>query len=275
MRLKLKWKIIFGVILLLLSLFILGRYIGTSGLKIREYKVINKNLKSFYGMKIVHFSDLHYGSIVKEEKLKKLVEMINKTKPDIVIFTGDLTAKNAKVDENVVNILSKNLAHIESVYGKYYVTGNYDKLNKYYDAIMENSGFKSINETYDVIYSKDNKSLFITGMDIDKSLNNKTIEALNMNEYDYKVLALHYPDNIDENVKYNFNLILSGHSLNGQIRLPVIGAVIKPQNAKKYYEPYYNIDNTDIYITGGIGNNNFNYRLNNTPSFNLYRLVDK
>ena len=118
MRLKLKWKIIFVIIILLILLFILGRYIGNSGLKVREYKVINKNLKTFYGMKIVHFSDLHYGNIVKEEKLKKLVKMINKTKPDIVIFTGDLIAKNVKIDDNVVDTLSKNLSHIESIYGK-------------------------------------------------------------------------------------------------------------------------------------------------------------
>ncbi|MBQ6282396.1 MAG: metallophosphoesterase [Bacilli bacterium] len=275
MRLKLKWKIIFVIIILLILLFILGRYIGNSGLKVREYKVINKNLKTFYGMKIVHFSDLHYGNIVKEEKLKKLVKMINKTKPDIVIFTGDLIAKNVKIDDNVVDTLSKNLSHIESIYGKYYVTGNNDKSNKYYEAIMNTGGFKSIDETYDIIYSKDNKSLFIAGVDVDKSLNSKTIESLNMNEYDYKILALHYPDKIDDNIKYNFDLILAGHSLNGQVRLPVIGAVIKPQNAKKYYDPYYRIDNTSIYITNGIGNNSINYRLLNTPSFNLYRLVDK
>ena len=76
-------------------------------------------------------------------------------------------------------------------------------------------------------------------------------------------------------LKYNFNLIVSGHSHNGQVRLPVIGKIITPENAKKYYDPYYKIDNTHLYISGGIGNRTINLRFFNKPSFNLYRLVDK
>ena len=46
-------------------------------------------------------------------------------------------------------------------------------------------------------------------------------------------------------------------------------------NSKEYYDPYYKINDTDMYISGGIGNSKVNLRLFNTPSFNLYRLVDK
>ena len=35
------------------------------------------------------------------------------------------------------------------------------------------------------------------------------------------------------------------------------------------------IDNTKLYISGGIGNSVLNLRLFDKPSFNLYRLVDK
>lgn len=275
MKLKLKWKIAFSIILLILFLFLYMRFIGTSGLTIREYKVTDENLTSFYGFKIAHFSDLHYGMSVNERKLSYLVETINKTKPDIVIFTGDLVDRNTKITDETNNILIKYLSKIDSVYGKYYVKGNHDKVNKSYDTIMTNSNFKCLDETYDVIYSKDNKSLFIGGVSVDKSLNNNTIETLNLNEYDYKLFALHYPDKIDEILKYNFDLILSGHSHNGQVRLPVIGKIITPNNAKKYYEPYYQLDNTQLYISGGIGNSVLNLRFFNKPSFNLYRLVDK
>lgn len=275
MKLKLKWKIIFSIILLILFLFLYMRFIGTSGLTIREYKVTDENLTSFYGFKIAHFSDLHYGMSVNERKLSYLVETINKTKPDIVIFTGDLVDRNTKITDETNNILIKYLSKIDSVYGKYYVKGNHDKVNKSYDTIMTNSNFKCLDETYDVIYSKDNKSLFIGGVSVDKSLNNNTIETLNLNEYDYKLFALHYPDKVDEILKYNFDLILSGHSHNGQVRLPVIGKIITPNNAKKYYEPYYQLDNTQLYISGGIGNSVLNLRFFNKPSFNLYRLVDK
>lgn len=273
-KLKLKWKIIFSIIITIILLLLYMRFIGTSGLSIREYKVKNSNLSSFYGLKIVHFTDLHYGMSVNDKKLTFLVETINKTKPDIVIFTGDLVDRHTKVTDEISKILIKNLSNIESTYGKYYVRGNHDKVNKSYDSIMTNSNFKSLTD-YDVIYSKDNKSLFIGGVNVDESLNNNTTEALNLNNYDYKIFALHYPDKVDDVIKYNFDLIVAGHSHNGQVRLPIIGPIITPDNAKKYYNPYYKIDNTKLYISGGIGNSVLNFRLFNKPSFNLYRLVDK
>lgn len=273
-KLKLKWKIIFSIIITIILLLLYMRFIGTSGLSVREYKVKNSNLSSFYGLKVVHFTDLHYGMSVDDKKLTYLVETINKTKPDIVIFTGDLVDRHTKVTDEISKILIKNLSNIESTYGKYYVRGNHDKVNKSYDSIMTNSNFKSLTD-YDVIYSKDNKSLFIGGVNVDESLNNNTTEALNLNNYDYKIFALHYPDKVDEVIKYNFDLIVAGHSHNGQVRLPIIGPIITPDNAKKYYNPYYKINNTKLYISGGIGNSVLNFRLFDKPSFNLYRLVDK
>ncbi len=275
MRLKKHWKIIFSILIILLIVFICMRYIGTSGLKIREYKVVNPKLNSFYGFKVVHFSDLHYGMTVDEDKLKTLVEMINKTKPDLVVFTGDLVDRHTKVTDDVSNILSSNLSKISSTYGKYYVTGNHDIVNISYDNIMTKANFKSLDETYEIINSKNNKTMFIAGVSVDKNLNTNTIETINLNNFDYKIFILHYPDEIDNILKYNFDLILSGHSHNGQVRLPVIGKIITPINAKKYYDPYYKIENTDLYISGGIGNSTINLRLFNKPSFNLYRFVDK
>lgn len=274
-KLKLKWKIIFGIILFIILLLIYMRFICTSGISVREYKVESKKLSSFYGMKIVHFTDLHYGMTVDEDKLAYLVEKINKTKPDLVLFTGDLVDRNTSITNKISNILIKHLSNINTTYGKYYVKGNHDKINKSYDKIMESSNFKCLDESYEVIYSSDNKSLFIRGVAIDQSLNNQAIENINLNNYDYKIFMMHYPDEIDKILKYNFDLVLSGHSHNGQVRLPIIGKIITPNNAKKYYDPYYKIENTKLYISGGIGNSTINLRFFNKPSFNLYRLVDK
>ena len=47
---------------------------------------------------------------------------------------------------------------------------------------------------------------------------------------------------------------------------------IDSKEALEYYDSYYDIDNTKLYISNGIGVNNINFRLFNTPSFNFYRL---
>ena len=71
---------------------------------------------------------------------------------------------------------------------------------------------------------------------------------------------------------YQVNLILAGHSHNGQVRLPFIGAIYTPIGAKKYYDNYYNVSGTKLYISSGIGVSTTNYRLWNHPSINFYRI---
>lgn len=274
-HLKLKWKIIFGILIFILLLFICLRFIGTKGLIIKEYKVVNKNIDtSFYGFKIVHFSDLHYGMSVDEKVLSNLVDKINKTKPDIVVFTGDLIDKKKNYTEGDTKLLTKYLSKIKSSYGNYYVNGDDDENINSFDSIMVNSNFKSLNNNYEVITSEKNKKILISG--ISTNANIKIFnDIFKDDDYSYKIIMMHYPDNYDLISKYNFDLVLSGHSHNGQVRLPYIGALVKMNNSKKYYDPYYRINDTDMYISGGIGNSKVNLRLFNTPSFNLYRLVDK
>lgn len=274
MKLKKKWKIIFLVILIIATIFILLRYIGNMGIKVKEYKIINNNIGNFYGLKIVHVTDLHYG-MTNEKKLKKLVKKINLTKPDIVLFTGDLVDKNTKYNKEIDNVLIENLKNINAYYGKYYVNGDEDLLYKTFDTIMSNSNFISLDDTYEVIYNEKNETIFLSGISPDKSLTNEIKENINLNTYNYKILLTHYPDSVTSVLKYNFDLIASGHSLNGQVRLPFIGSVYTKENSRKYYNSYYKIDNTNLYISSGIGNSTINIRLNNPPSFNLYRIVNR
>ena len=81
---------ILGILIFIFIILIYSRFIGTTSLSINEI-VINANIDSGYdGLKIVHFSDLHYKKIITEERIKELVKEINNTNPDLIIFTGDL-----------------------------------------------------------------------------------------------------------------------------------------------------------------------------------------
>ena len=90
----------------------------------------------------------------------------------------------------------------------------------------------------------------------------------------YKIILTHEPDITDEIIKKDnsVNLVLAGHSHNGQIRLPLIGALTTPNEAKKYYDNYYKIGNTHLYVSSGIGVSKVNFRLFNRPSINFYRI---
>lgn len=268
--------IIIGVVLVLCLIFLYGRYIGTSGLVVKEYMIKSSEIpNSFDGLKLVHFSDLHYGNCVEEKELKNIVDKINYLKPDIVVFTGDLIDEDTDTNDRIKNILVKYLSQIDAKIGKYAVVGNHDYKNDYYIPIMEESGFDVLNNNYDLVYNGDLKPIFIGGIgnytykkaDVDVTLSyfNEKVSDL------YKIILVHEPDITDSLLKYNVDLVLAGHSHNGQVSLPFIGAVYTPELSKKYYAPYYKIDNTELYISSGIGCSKVKFRLFNKPSINFYR----
>ena len=146
-------KIFFALILIIALTIIYSRYIATSGLTIKEYPIESDSItESINGFKIAHFSDVHYGRVIKLDELKNLVKEINLTKPDIVVFTGDLVDKTKKLSDNDINNIITELSKTNSKYGKYYVTGEHDvELDKYYE-IMDSAGFNNLDNKFDIRY---------------------------------------------------------------------------------------------------------------------------
>lgn len=267
-------KIFFTLILIIVLTVIYARYVGTSGLLVKEYSIKSSKItEGFNGFKITHFSDIHYGNVTFINELKKLVDDINKTKPDVIIFTGDFIDKNIKVSDAEIVQITEELNKLHSTYGNYYINGNHDNKFKKYDEMMTNSGFINLNNNFDVLYNKNNDSILLTGLSTKKD--NKFLEEVFKEQYNYKINIMHYPDMFNDIKNYNYDLVLAGHSHNGQIVIPFYGAVVLPNNAKKYYKPYYKKGNTDFYISSGIGTSNYNFRLFNRPSYNVYRLIKK
>ena len=274
-KLKTFIKFIVVFILIVIALILYSRFIGTKGIVVKEYSIVNKDIpKSFYGFKIVHISDIHYKMTTDKDDLKKIKNEINLIEPDIVIFTGDLLDKNINYRESDYSDLIKFLSDIDYNIGKYYITGDNDNDEKI-KGIMDESDFISLNDTYKLIYNGDNEPILITGVSSNYKDNKikEVIENLKVNEeYKYSILVLHEPDYINYIEYSNYNLILAGHSFNGLIKLPFIDGIIKDKGSKNYINDYYKLGNTKLYVSGGLGTSKIKFRFLNKPSFNLYRL---
>lgn len=278
MKKFIRFLLILALIITLTLLY--ARYVGTSGLITKEYKIETKNIPtSFDGLKIVHFSDLHYLRVTNKETLKNIVEEINLINPDIVFFTGDLIDKDFNLTNKQQTELIKHLKNINSKYGKYSIIGNHDivKEEKELKNIYEESNFILLQNSYDIIYGNENNKIFIGGTDTysyGKANINKVMKYFQDNDdINYKIILTHEPDYTDIILNnYDIDLILSGHSHNGQINIPFIKNIFLPFGSKKYYENYYKVDNTDLYVSSGIGESRINMRLFNKPSINFYRI---
>lgn len=259
-RIKITLLIILPLILFISISYFILTYIGNINVIVREYPIYsNKVTNDFNGLKIVHFSDILYPS-VNIDKIKKTINVINNTNPDIVIFTGNIINKDINIS-NEKELLINEFKNIKAKYGKYAIKGLFDNNDAL--EVLKNSSFEILDNTITKIYIN-NSYINIVGY---TNKNDLSIDDK------YTIFLTSYPDNTDNIINYyNPDLILTGYSLNGNINLPFIGGLIKYNNAKKYYNRHYEIGNTKLFISGGIGNKNINFRLFNHPSINFYRL---
>lgn len=285
---KKKLLIALGIIILLFLLtYGYARFLGTSGLVVKEIKVTNKKIPNhFHGLKIVHLTDVHYGRIINDKNIETIVKKINLLKPDIVVITGDLLDRDRELSEENKKTLIENLNKIEVTIGKYAIAGNHDYVYgiNQWEKIIEESNFINLNDTYDLVYNNGITPILINGMS--SNLQNKTTINEKLKEVQkilkeeknkpiYNIMIMHEPDYIEKFEYEQFDLILAGHSHNGQIKIPLIGAIVTPVGAKKYYDEYYNLGKTDLYISSGLGTSGYDIRLFNKPSFNFYRITNK
>ena len=267
------------LVVIVVTIFLYAKYTGIKGLIVKEYRVKSEILtNNFSGLKIIHFSDLLYKSTVDKEDVKNLIKRINELKPDIVVFTGDLINKNAKINNEDIEFLEEELESISAKVGKYAIYGDEDYSIESYKTLMEKSKFKILNNSYDEIFYKNNESMFIIGLPSSLKEEIKLEDAFNFYKEDEKrkfiIVLVHDGKTIrflDEST-YEVDLVLGGHSLNGSIVIPYYGGIFIDDGAYKYYQEHYSKGITDIYISSGIGTNKYPYRIFNKPSFNLYRL---
>ena len=241
-------KILILILIIISAIVFYAFYYGPKGINVKEINVINEKIPtSFYGYKIVQLSDIHYKTTVDKSDLKK-------EKQEVVI-------KKKKY--------------------QYVITGDHDFNQKTFKDVINKTSFKLLDNTYDIIYDKTNDAMLIGGISTQREhidvLNKvSTIEdAIKTNDTKYNILIMHEPNNVEDINKDNFQLILAGHTHNGELNIPYFKKFIIPRKDSSYTELKYQYGDSVMYISSGIGTTNIKARIFNKPSFNLYRLLNK
>lgn len=230
--------------------------------------------KSFHGMKILQFSDLHLGYYFSLQHLSKVVSKINAVNPDIVLFTGDLIDNyQTYTDTPFVASILKN---IQAPFGKFAIYGNHDHGGygtEYYEHIMRESGFELLLNSEKRIHLMDNSEISIFGLD-DILLGNPKIEKTleHARQSTYNIVLVHEPDIAPKVSRYPINLQLSGHSHGGQVQIPFLGAIITPSLAKDYIEGFYTIQDLTLYVNRGLGRTRVPFRFMSKPEIAIFTL---
>ena len=90
------------------------------------------------------------------------------------------------------------------------------------------------------------------------------------------VLMCHAPDYADFLIAHpagkSVDLMLSGHTHGGQVRLPFVGAMELPELGKKYVEGLFQFERMQLYVNRGIGAVGLPFRFNRPPEISLFTL---
>ena len=242
-----------------------------------EYAIVNEALPdSFNGFKIAHFSDIHFGRTTNEKEVQKVVSLLNEMKPDIIVFTGDLFDNYITLSEDNKEFLKSELSKLSSTIGKYAVMGDTDYIDEgAFKEIMEGAGFTILENTNVPIYYEGNTPIYLSGVSsITKESPDYTNAFKKTAEGNfYQILLCHEPI-LFRNVSNDTNLVLSGHSLGGLVRIPFLGGLIKKDNVGEYELGKYTTNSSTLFVSNGIGTENLSLRFLNYPSINLYRMYN-
>lgn len=270
-------KIFLVLLIVVFVVFYYMRFIETKMLFVKEVKVESTKIgENLSGLKIVHFSDLHYKMSTEKTDMKNIVAKINELRADIIIFTGDLLDSNVTYTKKDLETLENYLKDMHATNKKYYIKGNHDYDFDEIEQIFYNADFQSLNNRDDYIYTKNNEKIYIngTGSILNDDFDMETA-FLNQEANIFTITLLHEPDNIMKLKEKEIDLALAGHSHNNQINIPLISSLFVVDGARTYYNNYYQVNNTHLYINQGIGTSMYKLRLFAPPTINFYRIVSK
>jgi predicted MPP superfamily phosphohydrolase len=250
-------------------------FIERNIVQINRYKVPIDDLpEAFHGFRLVQLTDLHLGFMVSESFIEGVVSSAKKLNPDVIVCTGDYVhARNTTAEINKVwPILSK----LEAKYGVFSVLGNHDHWADSETSLnwLERSG-QNIRHQCKAIY-KGKDRIIIGGsgdywedeLNIDKAFSCS-------DEGDCRILLAHNPDSVDTQYKTPLSLVLSGHTHGGQVVMPFYGPLVLPVRNKKYSSGLIETQNTQLFISRGIGWAIYPVRFNCYPEIAVLELMCK
>jgi uncharacterized protein len=217
--------------------------------------------EAFHGLRIAQVSDIHYDEFTEPYFVREMVRRINALHPDIVVLTGDFVTDGPlprSVGARLSYPCAEILSDIRCPY-RFASLGNHDTLvgsPVVVDALKVH-GIPTLVDSY-LPFERDGSRLWFAGLrsSLEDTPNLSDAVPRRAGPLEPVILMAHEPDYAVEVVKYGgVDLMLSGHTHGGQIRLPYIGTP-RPMLAKggrHFVHGHFNVGPMQLYVNRGIG----------------------
>jgi predicted MPP superfamily phosphohydrolase len=243
-----------------------------------ELEVVSRTVRianlpdAFQGFRIAQLSDIHLEEYTETYFLERVVDRINALHADLLLFTGDFVSRGPRpfaFAREAAGRCAEVLSRLTCPQ-RYAVLGNHDAAVGAADVIapIEAHGLPVLVDQFIPIERKGER-FWLCGAQDPGTLGCDLNAAIPAKPDGPVILMAHEPDFVDAAVHHPrfplIDLMLSGHSHGGQVRLPLLGPLILPPMGKKYVEGLFQIRQMQLYVNRGIGTVGLPFRLNCPP----------
>ena len=213
-------------------------------------------------IRVALLSDFHFDPLREADHIRRCVDLANAERPDLVLLLGDFITRDASVTQELAALLGE-LSAPGGVFG---VLGNHDYWSAPDEvtAAIEDAGIQMLrNELANVSIGSGGQQLLVAGLESIWGGKPEPSILDNVPDGAQVLLAHHEPDAIDQlspERRAKVALQVSGHTHGGQICAPGGRPICRAAWGRRYTKGHYHLDDTQLYVTRGVGTISFHAR---------------
>jgi predicted MPP superfamily phosphohydrolase len=254
--------------------------IGRHELEITHRTFPIRNLPAaFDGFRIVQFSDIHLAEYTEDFFLEEVIDRVNALNADLLLVTGDFISRGPLSMAVTYSAAARCAARLSRLTcpERYGILGNHDAIvgGRIIRDHLENNGLPVLVNEF-VRVERGGAHIILSGLD-DYSFGDPN-PALGVPEKPDApvILMVHEPDYVMRLADHRrgplVDLVLSGHTHGGQVRIPGFRPLALPPFGKLFPEGHYLIGDMQLYVNRGIGTVGVPFRFNCPPEITVLTL---
>ena len=228
--------------------------------------------KEFDGLKVAYVSDIHYGSLLGEDRVRRLSERVNALHADVVLLGGDY----GEHSDGAVAFFKlkpgfKAKIAVLGAFGNHDRTLPEENVEKIAQAMRQDGVIPVLNDAY--LLTRNGKQIaFASTDDFFNGTPNLEKVAKLCAKADFTLFFPHNPDILPETQKLPggpfYQLAICGHTHGGQVS--VCGKAIKSSSiyGNRYLSGWFK-EGADILVSNGVGTSGLPVRLGARPQIHL------
>ncbi len=225
------------------------------------------------GLRVAVVADLHAGAPhVGEERVARVVEAVNRRRPDLVLLLGDYVDPEVHLGSAVApEAVARRLGELRAGLGVFAVLGNHDWRGDgpRVASALRDAGIPVLEND-----SRRAGTLHVAGVADARTRMPDVGVALAAVPEDEPVLLLSHDPDVFPAVPARVALTVAGHTHAGQVAIPRLRRrAIPSRHGERYAHGHVVEDGRHLYVSAGIGTTGWPVRLLAPPEVPILRLV--